>query len=98
LVINFSPTKLAKIGHYVRVRDVCHGSLVAKRAIVIQQKTQRPVQFEITEQTREPLQAWIQRVSMHADDYLFPSRARRSPHSSRDSMLGSSAMIAPECR
>jgi integrase len=64
----------------LRVRDVCHGSVAAKRAIVIQQKTQRPVQFEITEQTRESLQAWIHRVGLHADDYLFPSRARRSPH------------------
>jgi hypothetical protein len=64
----------------LRVRDVCHGGVVAKRAMVIQQKTQRPVRFEITEQTRESLQAWIQRVSMHTDDYLLPSRARRSPH------------------
>ena len=64
----------------LRVRDVCHGTLVAKRAIVIQQKTQRPVQFEITEQTRESLQAWIHRVGLHEDGYLFPSRASRSPH------------------
>lgn len=64
----------------LRIRDVCHGGLVAKRAIVIQQKTQRPVRFEITEQTRESLQAWLQRAGMHADDHLFPSHARRSPH------------------
>ena len=64
----------------LRVHDVCHGSLVAKRAIVVQQKTQRPVQFETTDQTRESLQAWIHRVGLHADDCLFPSRARRSPH------------------
>jgi integrase len=64
----------------LRVHDVSHGSLVAKRAIVIQQKTQRHVQFEITEQTRESLQAWIHRIGLHADNYLFPSRARRSPH------------------
>src|SRR5215470_14769088 len=51
----------------LRARDVCDGSLVAKRAIVIQQKTRRPVQFEITEQTRESPQAWIQRVGIHAD-------------------------------
>jgi hypothetical protein len=43
----------------LRVRDACHGSLVAARAIVMQQKTQRLVQFEITEQTRESLLAWI---------------------------------------
>ena len=37
----------------LRVRDIAHGDRVAARAIVMQQKTQRPVQFEITEQTRE---------------------------------------------
>ncbi len=36
-----------------RVRDITHGDRVAARAIVVQQKTQRPVQLEITEQTRE---------------------------------------------
>ena len=39
----------------VRVRDVCLGDRVAARAMVLQQKTQRPVQFEITPPTRE---AW----------------------------------------
>ena len=39
----------------LRVRDVCQGGRVASRAIVMQRKTQRPVQFEITEQTRESL-------------------------------------------
>ena len=43
----------------LRVLDVCHGSVVAARAMVMQQKTQRPVQFEITEQTRESLLTWI---------------------------------------
>jgi hypothetical protein len=37
----------------VRVRDISHGERVAARAIVMQQKTQRPVQFEITEPTRD---------------------------------------------
>lgn len=32
----------------LHVRDVCHGDRVAGRAIVLQQKAQRPVQFEIT--------------------------------------------------
>src|SRR5215467_12405640 len=43
----------------LRVRDVTRGDRVASRAIVMQQKTQRPVQFEITEQTRESLLSWI---------------------------------------
>ena len=64
----------------LRVRDVCHGSVVAARAIVMQQKTQRPVQFEITEQTRESLLTWIRAAGRRSDDYLFPSRIHRSPH------------------
>ena len=43
----------------LKVRDVCHGDQVATRAIVLQHKTQRPVQFEITPATRDALQAWI---------------------------------------
>src|ERR1022692_3431772 len=43
----------------LRVRDVCHGQTVASRTMVLQQKTQRPVQFEITEPTREAVGAWI---------------------------------------
>ena len=64
----------------LRVRDVCHGDRVATRAIVMQQKTQRPVQFEITEQTRESVVAWIHRAGRRSEDYLFPSRLRASPH------------------
>lgn len=41
----------------LRVQDVCHGERIASRATVMQQKTQRPVQFEITEQTRESIEA-----------------------------------------
>ena len=36
----------------LKVRDVCQGERIAARAIVVQQKTSRPVQFEITESTR----------------------------------------------
>src|SRR5678815_670939 len=36
----------------LRVHDVVQGSRVAPRAIVMQTKTQRPVQFEITERAR----------------------------------------------
>jgi hypothetical protein len=32
----------------LHVHDACHGDRVAGRAIILQQKTQRPVQFEIT--------------------------------------------------
>ncbi len=36
----------------LRVQDIWHSGQVASRAIIMQQKTQRPVQFEITEQRR----------------------------------------------
>ena len=39
----------------LKVRDICHGYHVAARAMVMQQKTGRPVQFEITEPIREAL-------------------------------------------
>jgi integrase len=64
----------------LRVRDVCHGQVVAARAIVLQQKTQRPVQFEITEPTREAVTAWIDYAGLTSEQALFPSRLRGSCH------------------
>jgi len=69
----------------LRVRDVCHGDRVGSRAIVLQQKTQRPVQFEITPSTREAVEAWIKAAALRPDDNLFPSRLHGSPHSGRSS-------------
>jgi len=42
----------------LRVQDVCVGGRVRDRATVIQKKTGRPVQFEITEQTRSSVREW----------------------------------------
>ena len=63
----------------LRVRDITHGDQVATRTIVMQQKTQRPVQFEITEHTRESLADWVRRANRQPQDYLFPSRLHASP-------------------
>jgi integrase len=64
----------------LRVHDVVQGSRVAPRAIVMQKKTQRPVQFEITEQTRDAVAAWIATAHLKPDQFLFPSRVSESPH------------------
>ena len=64
----------------LRVRDVCHGDQMATRAIVMQHKTQRPVQFEITGGTRDALQTWIKQAALKSDGFLFPSRLHESPH------------------
>ncbi|NMM01468.1 tyrosine-type recombinase/integrase [Paraburkholderia sp. RP-4-7] len=64
----------------LRVRDICLGQRVASRATVTQQKTQRPVQFEITELTRDSAEAWIKLARLSPSDFLFPSRIHGSPH------------------
>ena len=64
----------------LRVRDIAHGNQIMSRAIVMQQKTQRPVQFELTEQTREAVTAWIAKANLNSEQYLFQSRLRKSPH------------------
>jgi len=38
------------------------------------------VRFEVTEQTREAVQAWVAERKRAAKDYLFPSRNRGSRH------------------
>ena len=64
----------------LKVRDVSHGDRVASRAIVMQQKTQRPVQFEIMDQTRDTIGQWIRQAELRSEDFLFPSRIHDSPH------------------
>jgi integrase len=64
----------------LRVHDVVQGSHVAARAIVMQKKTQRPVQLEITEQTRDAVAAWIHTAHLKTEQFLFPSRLSGAPH------------------
>ena len=76
----------------LHVRDVFQGSHVAPRAIVMQKKTQRPVQFEITEQTRDAVGAWIAAARLKPEQFLFPSRMSASPHFRLGSIPGSSGL------
>lgn len=64
----------------LRVSDLTLGTGIASRATVFQRKTQRPVQFELTEQTRNALSAWIAAKRLQLKDYLFPSRQRSGSH------------------
>jgi integrase len=43
----------------LQVDDVYAGGRVRDRASIVQKKTGRPVQFEITEQTRASIRAWL---------------------------------------
>ena len=64
----------------LKVSDISHGNMISNRAIILQQKTKRPVQFEITEQTRQSISSWIDEAKLKADDFLFKSRFKSSEH------------------
>jgi integrase len=64
----------------LRLRDIAHGLSVQFRAMVVQQKTGQPVQFEITKNTRESISQLIQHDQLTSSDYLFKSRVKASDH------------------
>ena len=66
----------------ITVGNVALSGSVRDRAVIVQKKTGRPVQFEITEQTRAAVGAWIARRRLTERDFLFPSRVRAKPHMS----------------
>jgi integrase len=66
----------------VRIADVVSGGRVRDRAIVVQQKTKRPVQFELMEAARKTMRAWLERRGGALNDYVFPSRNDYMDHMS----------------
>lgn len=64
----------------LRLVDIIAAGALRRRATVIQQKTGRPVQFEITEQTRRSLADWLKRRRGEPDGWVFPSRMHPAAH------------------
>ena len=64
----------------VQIGELVSGGRIRNRAIVIQQKTRKPVQFELLEPARTSLLAWLERRGGTLEDYAFPSRIDRSDH------------------
>ena len=64
----------------LRLNDIIVGGTVRCRAMVLQRKTGRPVQFEITDQTRRSLSDWLQVRKLSASEWIFPSRMRLNHH------------------
>jgi len=64
----------------VRIGDIVSGGEVRTRAIVVQQKTGRPVQFELLEPARASIMAWLERRGGTLDEYAFPSRTDHAKH------------------
>jgi site-specific recombinase XerC len=58
----------------IKIGDLVSGGRVRSRAIVVQQKTGHPVQFELLEPARGSLLAWFECRGGTLDDYAFPSR------------------------
>src|SRR5437764_15168551 len=80
----------------LRVKDVCVGAQIRDRTTVIQQKTSRPVQFEITEQTRATIRDWIASAQLGSEQHLrraafMTSRTSRHDNTLALSIGGSSA-------
>ena len=64
----------------LRLDDICSGTNVRRRATIVQKKTGRPVQFEISEQSRNSVEAWLPTLRATGSRYLFPTRIHASLH------------------
>jgi integrase len=64
----------------MKIGSLVAGPAIRARSMVIQQKTGRPVQFEITADTRASLLTWLERRGGCIDDYAFPSRVDHEGH------------------
>jgi integrase len=64
----------------IKIGDIVSGADIRTRAIVIQQKTGKPVQFELTADVRASLLTWLERRGGTVHDYAFPSRVDHAGH------------------
>lgn len=64
----------------IKIGELVSGSQIRTRAIVVQQKTGRPVQFELMDDARASLLAWLDRRGGAIDEYAFPSRIDPADH------------------
>ena len=68
----------------IKIGTLVIGPEIRTRAMVVQQKTGRPVQFELMVDARASPFAWLERRGATVDDFAFPSRINRSgPMSTR---------------
>lgn len=62
------------------VTDLVKEGRVRERVSVIQSMTKKPVQFELTENTRDAVIAWTRSPEMIGCRFIFPSRCHARPH------------------
>lgn len=63
----------------LRLDDLLLGGTIRPRAMVLQRKTGRPVQFEVTDQTQRSLNDWL-RFRRLTSEWVFPSRIKLGEH------------------
>jgi site-specific recombinase XerC len=64
----------------MKIGDIVPGGAVRNRATVVQQKTKRPVQFELMTESRQTLLTWLSRRGGSLEDFIFPSRVNYMGH------------------
>ncbi len=64
----------------LRIGELVINAAARHRATIVQQKTGKPVQFELTEQTRDSLIAWLTHRGGGLRDFVFPSRIDSTEH------------------
>lgn len=64
----------------MRIGNVVTSGTVKPRAMVVQKKTGRPVQFELTEPARASLTQWLERRGGTLAGFVFPSRVNPAGH------------------
>lgn len=68
----------------LHVRDIARGNQVSSRAIVMQRKTHRPVQFELTEPIRDAVAGWISKEQLRSEQLIdlvifYPANSTYGP-------------------
>jgi integrase len=64
----------------MKIGDIIAGGAIRNRATVMQQKTKRPVQFELMTEARQTLLTWLNRRGGSVEDFIFPSRVNYMGH------------------
>ena len=64
----------------LKIDDLCISGRLRDRATIIQRKTGRAIQFELTEQTHASIEDWLAILKIREGRFLFPSRVHAEPH------------------
>jgi integrase len=78
----------------IRVEDVAASGYTADRATVRQKKTGRPVRFELSEQTRQAIDDYLQSANKRPGEFLFTGR--RGPETRMTTRLDWQCRVRPE--